>query len=165
MLNIYVANLAKYNEGELVGEWIELPCSDLEDRIQKILGEDEEYAIHDYECEFLKIDEWDNPYELNELAETLEGLSGHDERKLKALLEWGRCSDTKEALEELESYILYEDIENDYDLGYYWVNDSGCYDLKSMGSLANYIDYEAFGRDISMERDGAHTSYGWIEVA
>lgn len=29
-INIYLTNLGKYNEGELVGEWVELPVSDEE---------------------------------------------------------------------------------------------------------------------------------------
>ena len=62
-----------------------------------------------------------------------------------------------------DDYILYTNITTDYDLGYYWVNDSGCYDLKSMGSLANYIDYESFGRDIRLESNGYFSEYGWIE--
>lgn len=45
----YVANLAKYNEGKLAGEWLTLPKSreELEERLQVIMGEDEEYTIHD----------------------------------------------------------------------------------------------------------------------
>lgn len=27
MMNIYLTNLGKYNEGELVGEWVQLPIS------------------------------------------------------------------------------------------------------------------------------------------
>ena len=27
MLNVWIGNLGKYNEGELVGEWLELPVS------------------------------------------------------------------------------------------------------------------------------------------
>ena len=30
MLKIYIANLGKYNEGELVGEWLTLPTTDEE---------------------------------------------------------------------------------------------------------------------------------------
>jgi antirestriction protein len=165
MMNIYVANLAKYNEGELVGEWISLPADNLEEQIQAILGDDEEYAIHDYECEFLKIDEYDNPYELNELAEKLDSLDSHEEEKLKALLEWGYYSDTKEAIENLDNFNLHTDIKDKSDLGYYWIYESGCYDLKNMGNLANYIDHEAFGRDIAMETEGEFTSFGWIEKA
>ena len=66
-------------------------------------------------------------------------------------------------LDNLDEYNLYPDIDDDYDLGYYWVNESGCYDLEEMGNLANYIDYDALGRDIRFESDGGHTSYGWIE--
>ena len=55
------------------------------------------------------------------------------------------------------------DFETDYDLGYYWAVESGCYDLSNMGHLANYFDYESFGRDIRFETDGGFTSYGWIE--
>ena len=30
MMNIYLTNLGKYNEGELVGEWVQLPISNEE---------------------------------------------------------------------------------------------------------------------------------------
>ena len=60
-------------------------------------------------------------------------------------------------------YYLHKDINNDYDLGYYWVEESGCYDTRDLGTLANYIDYEGFGRDLSFDLDGGFTNYGWIE--
>ena len=28
MMNVFVTNLGKYNEGELIGEWVELPGSE-----------------------------------------------------------------------------------------------------------------------------------------
>ena len=58
---------------------------------------------------------------------------------------------------------MYGDIHTDYDLGCYYVNETGIYDLDKMGTLANYIDYESFGRDIRFESNGGHTSNGWIE--
>ena len=161
--NIYVANLAKYNEGELAGKWIALPCYDIEEQIQEILGDDEEYAIHDYECNFMRVEEYDSPYELNELAEKLESLSEHEQAKLKALIEWGYYKDIEDAIENLDDFNLYEDINDESDLGYYWLFESGCYELDKMGNLASYIDYEAFGRDVSYESDGTFTAYGWIE--
>lgn len=55
MLKIYIANLGKYNEGELVGKWVELPCEDLDEVLKEIEVVDgtayEEYAIHDYESD------------------------------------------------------------------------------------------------------------------
>ena len=37
MLKIWIGNLGKYNEGELVGDWIDLPKS--EEKIEKFLKE------------------------------------------------------------------------------------------------------------------------------
>lgn len=58
MMNIYLTNLGKYNEGQLIGEWVELPVSNEE--LQKVFErigineEYEEYFITDYECDFTK---------------------------------------------------------------------------------------------------------------
>ena len=62
MMNIYLTNLGKYNEGELVGEWVQLPISDEElQEVFKRIGIDgkeyEEYFIADYECDFYEIGE------------------------------------------------------------------------------------------------------------
>lgn len=37
MLKIYIANLGKYNEGELVGKWVELPYAMPKVRATKII--------------------------------------------------------------------------------------------------------------------------------
>ena len=49
-MQVYIANLGKYNEGELVGAWFTPPV-DYEEMAEKIgLNEEyEEYAIHDYD--------------------------------------------------------------------------------------------------------------------
>lgn len=75
IVNIYVANLAKYNEGELVGDWIALPKSmdEINAGIKQILGNDEEIAIHDYEAPF-RIGEHDNIANINEIAEALKDV-------------------------------------------------------------------------------------------
>lgn len=68
MLKIYIANLGKYNEGELVGKWVELPCEDLDEVLKEIEVVDgtayEEYAIHDYESDIegLNIDPRSTPH-------------------------------------------------------------------------------------------------------
>lgn len=68
-MRIYVANLAKYNEGRLAGKWIDLPVdpADLQDEINSILGTDEEFAIHDYEAPF-RIEEYSSPFHVNQIA-------------------------------------------------------------------------------------------------
>lgn len=49
-MRIYIANLGKYNEGELVGAWFTPPV-DYDEMAERIGLNDryEEYAIHDYE--------------------------------------------------------------------------------------------------------------------
>lgn len=77
-IKVFVSNLAKYNNGELNGQWTTLPVDNVNrDILDKIdLGGDkhgyrDEWFISDYEAPF-KIGENDNLYALNELAEALE---------------------------------------------------------------------------------------------
>ena len=66
-MQVYIANLGKYNEGELVGAWFTFPI-DFEEVKEKIGLNDEyeEYAIHDYELPFT-VDEYTSIGELNRL--------------------------------------------------------------------------------------------------
>lgn len=162
---IFVSNLGKYNEGEMVGEWINLPATEeeMEELLDRI-GINEEYEeifIPDYENEFnYKVNEYDNLDELNDIAYKLDNLTDYEKEILKAGLElW----DFEDVFDNLDDFILMEDINTDYDLGYYWIEESGCYNLDNLGMLRNYINYEAFGRDVRIETDGGFTSYGWIE--
>lgn len=172
MLNIYINTWRNYNEnGADGGEWITLPMDESEldeilERVAEEMGDnDPEWFVNDYEWTIddalREIGENENFYELNEEMEKLDSLDDYEQKILMAACDfWGYESID---LDDLDSYNLYEDIKSDYDLGYYWVNDSGCYDLTKMGNLANYIDYESFGRDIRFESDGGFSNYGWIE--
>lgn len=51
---------------------------------------------------------------------------------------------------------------NDYDFGYFWIEESGCYDTDKLGALANYIDYEGFGRDVRLEEGGVFGDNGYV---
>ena len=163
---IFIANLGKYNEGKLIGEWINLPFTEreMEELLDKI-GINEEYEevfISDYENEFgYTVNEYDNLDELNEIAHKLDNLTIDEEEKIKAGLElWS----FDEVYNYLDDMVLLKDVNNYYDLGYYWIEESGCYNLDNLGMLRNYINYEAFGRDIDLESQGGFTSYGYIEL-
>ena len=172
MLNVFVNTWGNYNEnGADGGEWLKLPMdeSELESKLEAIAeamkDEDPEWTIHDWEYTGAfsgkTIKETDDIFEVNEYAQELDDLDEWDLLKYSAIVEcWGA---QYAELDDLDDYNLYPDINNEYDLGYYWINESGCYDLSAMGNLANYIDYEAFGRDVRLESDGGFTSYGWIE--
>lgn len=161
----YITNLGKYNEGELIGEWVTFPVD--EDELENVLErigineEYEEYFITDYDCELsVNFGEYASIDELNDFAEKLDEWK-NDEDLLKAASEvWS----VDEVLNNTpDDYYLYTNINTDYDLGYYWIEESGCYNTSALGNLSNYIDYEAFGRDVRFECDGDFTDYGWIE--
>lgn len=93
LLKVFITNLGKYNEGELIGEWVSLPVdeSELEEVLERIgINEEyEEYFITDFETEIdgLNVDEYSNIEELNELAEQLESLDEYDLEKVGAIAE------------------------------------------------------------------------------
>lgn len=109
MINIYIANLGKYNEGILKGAWLELPATEeeIQETMVKVgvatydeegnfsMGKEEgiyfyeEYAIHDWECDIdgLYINQYDSIEKLNEMAEQLEELDEYEKRCLDALIE------------------------------------------------------------------------------
>jgi len=54
-----------------------------------------------------------------------------------------------------ENACIFEGSRSDY--AYELIED--CYDTRSMGTLANYIDYDAFGRDLELEGNIQEISY------
>ena len=115
-MRIYIANLGKYNEGELVGAWFTPPV-DFEEVKERIGLNDEyeEYAIHDYELPF-EIDEYTPIEEVNRLCEMVEDLPEY----------------IQEELSELQSYFgsIEELCEHEDDI----ICHSGCDDMAD-GSL------------------------------
>lgn len=75
-MKIFLANLGKYNEGELVGKWVSLPCQNITKELETIGVKEgsryEEYFIPDYEYTFFEIGEYANLKKLNELAKKLQ---------------------------------------------------------------------------------------------
>jgi hypothetical protein len=53
---------------------------------------------------------------------------------------------------------LFEGSASDY--AYELIND--CYDTKSMGALANYIDYDSFGRDLLLNNEIVELGYNLV---
>ena len=171
----FITNLGKYNAGELVGEWVSFPTTyeEIQQAFKRIDIDGvryEEFFITDYDdnagnlCS--SFGEYESLDELNYLAGKIAELNEWDLETFLAALELGEYSGTVKNLinltDNLDNYEVYADIENYYDLGYYYINESGIYDVDSMGTLGNYIDYEAFGRDIAMDESGDFTSHGYV---
>ena len=169
MLRTYIANLGKYNEGFLVGEWVDLPIT--EEELEEVYGrigissepdEDgciyEETAIHDFETDLpIKVGEWDDILQLSEALEVFDDLDEWQRETAEAILEAGYHDDIFEAVENLDRFMLISEVSDNYDLGYYFY-ESGCIEIPE--HLINYFDFEAYGRDISF--DGTWTENGFL---
>ena len=146
MIKIYVADLAKYNEGTLHGKWITLPNEHLWNEVQEMLGSNEEWAIHDYEAPF-NISEYEDLDKLNTIAEKYQELDDQDIKKINYLID-NNGSTFDEAIEKYEDVDLYEDMSLE-DMAYELV-ENGCFG-EINPTIANYIDYEAIARDLSFD--------------
>ena len=66
--------------------------------------------------------------------------------------------------EKLERIDYLKGVDDDEDLGYYWIEESGAYNTEDMGRLSSYIDYERFGRDIRLEEGGVYADSGYVVI-
>ncbi len=177
----FVTNLGKYNEGALVGEWVKFPTT--EEEMQKVFerigigstddfGQPyEEWFITDYECPihgvYDMLGEYESLDKLNYLAARLEEMPEWELKKLVAIMEAGcdEVSDIDDLINltyNLDCYDFIPEVCDNEDLGYYYVHEAGIYSEKELGPLANYIDYERFGRDVAMDEQGRFTDDGYI---
>ena len=177
----FVTNLGKYNEGQLVGEWVKFPTT--EEEMQKVferigIGSTDEFGqpyeewfITDYECPvhgvYDMLSEYESLDKLNYLASRIDEMDKWEQEKFVAIMEAGcdEVSDIDDLINltyNLDCYDFIPDIHDESDLGYYYVHDAGIYSEKELGPLANYIDYERFGRDIAMDEIGKFTDEGYI---
>lgn len=169
MLRIYLTNLGKYNEGMLVGEWVDLPVSEEElEKVFKRIGindEYEEYFITDYESDIdgVKVGEYENIDDLNELAEALEDLDSEEENVLSVMLEDG-CT-FEEALEKIKDrdYMVYYNCDSMEDVAYQVVEESGLLDGVPE-KVARYFNYEAYGHDLEIEGTFYQINNAYIEI-
>lgn len=157
----FITNLGKYNEGELVGKWIDFPIDedDFQDELESIGVKEntmyEEWFITDYDCSLFDMydafGEYPSIDDINEVAEALED----NEDEFTALLEVCSYEDALGYLES-ENYTFYKGMTLE-DVAYELVEE--CYNLPEIAQ--RYFDYVAFARDLSY--DGyAETSSGVI---
>lgn len=158
-MTIYITDLGAYNQGYLIGEHISLPMDedDLKSKIDEILSigakacgdtEHEEIFITDYECDFMEIGEYDDPFELNRIAQEAEELNDHELKIVRFLLNNGLVKDFTESLSQIEEVIIHNGTMED--IAYEFVNE--CYDIDSLAPIiSNNIDYKSIARDMEIE--------------
>lgn len=174
----FITNLGKYNEGELVGEWVKFPTTaeELKEVFKRIgIGQKddfghpyEEWFITDYDCYvdglYSKLGEYENLDELNYLASKLDEMSESEYAQFQAGMEMGdHCGSLQEIInltENLDCYEVYPDIHDYDDLGRYYIEELDVMQVPE--HLQNYIDYEAYGRDVVLEENGTFTDQGYV---
>ena len=160
-MRIYIANLGKYNEGELVGAWFTPPV-DFEEVTERIGLNDEyeEYAIHDYELPFA-IDEYTPIEEVNRLCEMVEDLPEYIQEELSELQSY--FGSIEELCEHEDDIICHSGCDDMADVARYYLEETG--QLGELPAhLQNYIDYAAYGRDMELEGPFVVTNHGVYEI-
>lgn len=176
MMRIFLTNLGKYNEGYLIGEWLGLPATATEiEALKERIGISdepdangvyyEEWFITDYETDIpgVKVGEYDNIDELNEMAEELESLDECDKLAVEAMLEEG--FDFIEALSKATSgdYMLFSGCEDMEDVAREYAEETGLLN-QIPEHLQNYFDFAAFGRDLSFEGQFVFVGSDCVEI-
>ena len=174
----FITNLGKYNEGELVGEWVKFPTTaeEMKEVFKRIgIGQRddfgqpyEEWFITDYDCYvdglYDKLGEYESLDELNYLASKLDEMSESEYAQFQAGMEMGdHCGSLQEIInltENLDCYEVYPDIHDYDDLGRYYIEELDVMQVPE--HLQNYIDYEAYGRDVALEENGTFTDQGYV---
>ena len=174
----FITNLGKYNEGALVGEWVKFPTTaeELKKVFERIgigakddFGQTyEEWFITDYDCYvdglYDLLGEYANLDELNYLASKLEDMSQDEYERFQAAMEIGDHTGSIQELinltENLDCYDIYPGIHDHDDLGRYYIEELDAMQVPE--HLRNYIDYEAYGRDIALEESGQFTDLGYV---
>ena len=128
----------------------------------------EEWFITDYDCYvgglYDKLGEYANLDELNYLAAKLDDMDRSEYNQFLAAMEMGdhtgSIQDIINLTENLDCYDVYPDIEDHDDLGRYYIDELEA--MQVPDHLRNYIDYEAYGRDVAMEEGGEFTEFGYV---
>lgn len=112
--------------------------------------------------------EYFNLNELNYLASKLEELSNADIELYEAIVNIGghtnSIMDPINLVDNLDCFQCLWDVNNESDLGYYWIEESGYYNLNNLGNLAKYFDYDKFGHDMALDQERVFTNSGYVYV-
>ena len=175
MLNVWIGNLGKYNEGELVGEWLKLPVSKQEldtflrekvglqltqAEVDKALEKDgvcyEEYMINDYETDLpIKIYEYENLDNLNLLATIAENVNDMDAVNAYVDSQGEMTVEELANLMEQEDDIAYFRFSNDSSfmsaeekMGYEMADATGLLSTLQKLQIEEFFDFEGYGSSL-----------------
>ena len=174
LFEAYVTNAGKYADyGVDAGEILKFPTTTEEvQSLLKRIGVDgvryQEIFIVSFDGDVLGLydylNEYENLDELNYLASKLDEMSESEYAQFQAGMEMGdHCGSLQEIInltENLDCYEVYPDIHDYDDLGRYYIEELDVMQVPE--HLQNYIDYEAYGRDVALEENGTFTDQGYV---
>ena len=167
----YITNLGKYNEGDLIGEWVEFPIDedDFEEVLKRIGISDqpdangqiyEEWFVTDYECDldafnWQDLGEYPSYNDLQEFGELLESID--DVEAVNNAYEV--TGDLQQAIDGLDNGDIqyYPGINSLTDMAYELVEQMGGVEELGKDTQENYFDYESLGRDIRLSQNAYET--------
>lgn len=173
LIEAYIGNLGKYNEGVLAYERVTFPTDT--ETIQaalKNIGIDgilyEEIFIANYESDIAglreHLGEYENIDELNHLACVLSELDEDALKMFEAVMDSGEYTSSVKDLinlaQNLDAYIFYRNIDSEEALGRMYLQELGAAPVPE--HLIDYIDYEAYGRDMQINEDGHFAPGGYV---
>lgn len=178
--SVFVQNLAYYNEGEIVGGWLELPQEPEEIEkylkdIVKVDDEHEEYEVADIEnfnFEY-KIIQWENLRKINNLAIIYSKLN---ETQKEAVLGYYNNIDNNLSINEIiniciqadkipyynyyfEGMSNFYDISNDEKIGRTMAEANGLYDILEKNKVEDFFDFERYGEQFSYNYELLENGY------
>ena len=169
----YITNLGKYNEGALVGEYLKFPTTTEEvQALLKRIGIDgvryEEIFITDYDGDMPELysgfGEYESIDELNYLASLLSEMDENDLEKFEAVLDTGEHSGSVKELinltQNLDCFEFYSGITSEEELGRMYIQEFDAIQVPE--HLIDYIDYEAYGRDVRINEGGSFSGNGYV---
>jgi len=162
-MEVYIANVGKLNEGELVGEWFRPPI-DFEDVAEKIglNSQYKEYAIPRYELPF-EVSQDTSIEEVNRLCglvRELEGTPSYD--ALSELLASGYFNGIEDLAQRQESVLHWVGCEDMADVARQCVEENGLWNVPER--LWNYLNYNAIGQTLETGGIFISTRHGIFEV-
>ena len=173
MIEAYITNLGKYNEGSLQGEYLKLPATTEE--VQALLSRIdvdgvmyEETFITDYETNISGLSdclgEYESINELNYLATLLDDMESGDIEKFEAAIAYGEYTGSVQDLinltQNLDRYDLYHDISDHEELGRYVMENMEGREIPEW--MEGYFDYDGYGRDFDFNEAGNFVANGYV---
>ena len=173
ILEACVTNLGKYNEGQLAYARVTFPTdAETVQAALKKIGIDgiryEEVFISDYDGDMpqlhKRLGEYENIDELNHLACVLSELSQDELAKFEAVMDSGEYTGSVKELinlaQNLDNYDFYPDIDSEEALGRMYIQELEAVQVPE--HLIDYIDYEAYGRDVRINEGGHFAPGGYV---